>query len=66
MNAVSEPGSPSSLISGESMQMLAQWLKCNGGIKVNKSDPHRLILDRYPEGLLSRAEIEALLGSFHH
>jgi hypothetical protein len=65
MNAVSEPGPPSSLIDSESMQKLAQWLKCNGGVRGSKPD-RQSILERYPQGLLSDAEVDALLVSFHH
>ncbi|MGC1330638.1 MULTISPECIES: hypothetical protein [unclassified Pseudomonas] len=66
MNAISEPASHSSPITAESLQRVAQWLKCNGGIRLQKPDPIQVLSERYPAGLLSQAELEALLGSFHH
>lgn len=65
MNAMSEPASGPSSITAESMQRVAQWLKCNGGIKLQKPDPLQLLSQRYPAGLLSQAELEALLGAYH-
>jgi len=66
MNTVSEPASHPSPVNAESMQRLAQWLKCNGAIKIQKPDPLQMLMERYPAGLLSEAELEALLGTFHH
>lgn len=66
MNAISEPATHPSPITADSLQRVAQWLKCNGGIKLQKQDPLQVLSDRYPAGLLSQAELEALLGSFHH
>ncbi|AMS14829.1 MULTISPECIES: hypothetical protein [Pseudomonas] len=57
MNRVSER---TSAINSESLQVLAQWLKCNGTRQVRETDPRRMILDRYPAGLFSEAELEAL------
>ncbi|WP_407313337.1 hypothetical protein [Pseudomonas sp. nanlin1] len=63
MNSTSESVSQSAL-SRESMQMLARWLKSNGGASVNKVDPRRSMLERYPAGLLTEAEMDALAGVF--
>ena len=63
MNVMSEPASHPS---AETLQRLAQWLKCNGSIKVQKHDPVQVLAERYPAGLLTQAELEALLGSFQH
>ncbi|WP_124349117.1 hypothetical protein [Pseudomonas chlororaphis] len=57
MNRVSER---TSAINSESLQVLAQWLKSNGTRQVRETDPRRMILDRYPAGLFSEAELEAL------
>ncbi|AKA27208.1 hypothetical protein PCL1606_57630 [Pseudomonas chlororaphis] len=47
-------------INNESLQVLAQWLKSNGTRQVRETDPRRMILERYPAGLFSEAELEAL------
>jgi hypothetical protein len=57
MNMVSERASA---INSESLQVLAQWLKSNGTRQVRETDPRRTILERYPVGLFSEAELEAL------
>ncbi len=64
MNAVSESASPSSAVNHESLQRVAQWLKHNGAIRGRKSDPRRVLLERYPAGLITDAELEALLGGW--
>lgn len=66
MNASSEPASHPSSITAESLQRVVKWLKCNGSIKLQQADPLQALSERYPAGLLSQAELEALLGSFHH
>ncbi|MEE1866210.1 hypothetical protein [Pseudomonas auratipiscis] len=63
MNAVSEPASPSSAMNHESLQRVAQWLKQNGRTRGRKSDHRRTLLARYPTGLITEAELEALLGN---
>ncbi|MGE7957132.1 hypothetical protein ACQKQA_11140 [Pseudomonas sp. NPDC089530] len=60
MNMVSERASHPLALNGESLQALAQWLKSNGTRQVRETDPRRMILDRYPAGLFSEAELEAL------
>ncbi|MBH3429219.1 hypothetical protein [Pseudomonas alkylphenolica] len=62
MNAVSEPASPSSSINHESLQRVAQWLKHHGSARVRQTKHRRTLLERYPAGLLTDAELEALLG----
>ncbi|MGH8437959.1 MAG: hypothetical protein ACRERW_02675 [Pseudomonas sp.] len=65
MNAVSEPASPSSAVNHEALQQVAQWLKDNGAIRGSKPDQRRSLLARYPAGLITEAELEALLGVWH-
>jgi len=48
------------------MLLMARWLKTNGGVRPRAADVRQLLLERYPEGLLSPAEMEALLGTFTH
>ncbi|ETD35217.1 MULTISPECIES: hypothetical protein [Pseudomonas] len=60
MNRVSERTSHPLAMSSESLQVLAQWLKSNGTRQVRETDSRRMILDRYPAGLFSEAELEAL------
>lgn len=54
----------SSVINGESMQLLAHWLRRNGN--EDQTTGHNLrqqMLERYPVGLLSDDELDALLGA---
>jgi hypothetical protein len=62
MNAVSEPASPASAMNYKSLQRVAQWLKHHGAIRGRKSDQRRSVMARYPKGLITEAELEALLG----
>nr|WP_191490030.1 hypothetical protein [Pseudomonas sp. FEN] len=62
MNVASERVSHPLSVTSESLQILAQWLKSNGTRTTRGQDPRRIIIDRYPEGLFSDAELEALLG----
>ena len=62
MNAASEPASPPSAMNHEALQRVAQWLKNNGANRVRKTEPRRALLARYPAGLITDAELEALLG----
>ncbi|AZC28320.1 hypothetical protein C4K37_0326 [Pseudomonas chlororaphis subsp. piscium] len=57
---VSERTSHPLAMNSESLQVLARWLKSNGTRQVRETDPRRMILDRYPAGLFSEAELEAL------
>lgn len=47
-------------VNGESLQIVAQWLKTNGTRQIREPDPRRMIMERYPAGLFSEAELEAL------
>ncbi|RON10877.1 hypothetical protein BK659_05025 [Pseudomonas brassicacearum] len=60
MNMVSERTSHPLAMNGESLQVLAQWLKSNGTRQVREPDPRRMMIERYPAGLFSEAELEAL------
>nr|WP_228533212.1 hypothetical protein [Pseudomonas sp. UFMG81] len=65
MNAASESARPPSAVNHQSLKILAQWLKHHGSIRVRKTDPRRLLDGRYPQGLISDAELEALLAVWH-
>ena len=60
MNMVSERASHPLAMNNESLQVLAQWLKSNGTRQIREPDPRRIIIERYPAGLLSEAELQAL------
>ena len=60
MNRVSERTPHPFVINSESLQVLAQWLKSNGTRQVREPDPRRMMIERYPAGLFSEAELEAL------
>ena len=47
-------------VNGESLQVLAHWFKSNGTRQIAESDPRRTMIERYPAGLFSEAELEAL------
>ncbi|MDQ3203531.1 MAG: hypothetical protein M3Q94_15445 [Pseudomonadota bacterium] len=47
-------------VNSESLQILAHWLKSNGTRQIRKPDPRRMIIERYPAGLFSEAELDAL------
>ncbi|PWB32540.1 hypothetical protein DCO48_13075 [Pseudomonas sp. SDI] len=65
MNAAREPASHPSVVNHESLQLLVQWLKRSDAHRVRKTEPRRMLIDRYPAGLITDAEIEALLGVWH-
>jgi hypothetical protein len=48
-----------------SLEVLAQWLKHHGNIQVRTTDPRRLLAGRYPQGLISEAEMQALMAVWH-
>lgn len=56
---------PSSVMDHESLKTLAQWLKNHGGYRFETGDPRRLLDGRYPQGLISEAELEALMAVWH-
>ena len=49
----------------DSLKTLAQWLKHPGGIRVRTTDPRRLLDGRYPQGLITEAELDALARIWH-
>lgn len=65
MNATSEPASYPSAVNHKALQAVAQWLKHHGAIRVRKTDPRRVLVGRYPQGLITEAELEALLAVWH-
>ncbi|MGE8409751.1 MAG: hypothetical protein ACN6QH_22220 [Pseudomonas sp.] len=65
MNAAREPASHPRVMNHQALQVIAQWLKHNGPIRVRKTDPRRLLAERYPAGLITEAELDALLGIWH-
>ncbi len=62
MNVASERVSHPLSVTSESLQVLARWLKNDGTPTTQGQEPCRIIIDRYPAGLFSEAELEALLG----
>jgi hypothetical protein len=47
-------------VNGESLQIVAHWLKSNGTRQIREPDPRRTMIERYPAGLFSEAELDAL------
>lgn len=62
MNAARELASYPAVMNHEALRVLAQWLKHHGPTRVRKTDPRQLLAERYPAGLISEAELEALMG----
>ncbi|WP_213878300.1 hypothetical protein [Pseudomonas sp. dw_358] len=62
MRAVTESGSH--ILNGEKLQALAVWWKNNGAIRYRQEDARVAMVQRYPAGLLSDDELEALTGFF--
>lgn len=60
MNMISERVSHPLAMNNESLQALALWLKSNGTRQIREADPRRMMVERYPVGLLSEAELQAL------
>ena len=60
MNMISERASHPLAMNNESLQALACWLKSNGTRQIRESDSRRMMVERYPVGLLSEAELQAL------
>jgi hypothetical protein len=60
MNMISESTRHPLAVNGESLQAVAQWLKSNGTRQIREPDPRLVIVERYPAGLFSEAELEAL------
>ena len=64
MNAT-ESALPPSGMNHESLKLLAQWLKHHGSDRVRTTNPRRLLDGRYPQGLISEAELDALMAVWH-
>lgn len=62
MSAVADSGSHS--INGKTLRAVAGWLKHNGPVRHRQEDARVVMLQRYPAGLLSDDELEALSGFF--
>ncbi len=60
VNVVSEQASHPLAVNNESLQLLAHWLKSNGTRQIREPDPRRMLIERYPAGLFSEAELDAL------
>ncbi|MHC8322883.1 hypothetical protein ACYZT4_19710 [Pseudomonas sp. GB2N2] len=60
MNVVSERALHPLAVNSESLHVLAHWLKSNGTRQVREPDPRRMMIERYPAGLFSEAELDAL------
>ncbi|VVN76792.1 hypothetical protein [Pseudomonas fluorescens] len=60
VNTVSERTSHPLAMNSESLPVLAHWLESNGTCQIRDSDPRRMMIERYPAGLFSEAELEAL------
>lgn len=65
MNAASESALRPSAVNHQSLKRVAKWLKHHGSNKVRTTDPQRLLAGRYPQGLISDAEMQALMGVWH-
>ncbi|MGB8974023.1 MAG: hypothetical protein WCC62_15965 [Pseudomonas capeferrum] len=65
MNAASESALCPSAVNHQSLKVLAQWLKHYGSKPVRTTDPRRLLAGRYPQGLISEAEMQALMAVWH-
>ncbi|WP_312153377.1 hypothetical protein [Pseudomonas sp.] len=65
MNAASESALPPSAVNHESLKILTQWLRHHGSKRARTTDPRRLLDGRYPQGLISEAELEALMAVWH-
>jgi hypothetical protein len=60
MNVVSERTLHPMAVNGESLQIVAHWLKSNGTRQIRQPDPRRMMIERYPADLFSEAELDAL------
>ncbi|MFJ7316018.1 hypothetical protein ACIQVE_25320 [Pseudomonas sp. NPDC098747] len=60
VNVVSERMLHPMAVNGESLQMVAHFLKSNGTRQIRQPDPRRMMIERYPADLFSEAELEAL------
>lgn len=60
VNVVGERALHPLAVNSESLQILAHWLKSNGMRPIEDTDPRRTMIERYPAGLFSEAELDAL------
>ena len=60
VNVVSERTLHPMAVNGESLQMVAHFLRSNGTRQIREPDPRRMMIERYPADLFSEAELEAL------
>jgi hypothetical protein len=60
VNVVSERTLHPMAANGESLQIVAHWLKSNGTRQIRQPDPRRMMIERYPADLFSEAELDAL------
>ncbi|MDY7530340.1 hypothetical protein RGV33_01355 [Pseudomonas sp. Bout1] len=47
-------------VNSDAVQALALWLKANGSRQIRTADPRRVMSERYPVGLFSEDEVQAL------
>lgn len=60
VNVVSERALHPLAVNNESLQILAHWFKSNGTRQIRETDPRRTMIERYPAGFFSEAELDAL------
>ncbi|CAM3250569.1 hypothetical protein [Pseudomonas gessardii] len=48
------------VVRGDAIHTLVLWLKANGSRRIRQTDPRRVIRERYPAGLFSEDEVQAL------
>ncbi|MCF4995511.1 hypothetical protein GIW70_10455 [Pseudomonas syringae] len=60
VNVVSERNLHPMPVDTQSLQIVAHWLKSNGSRQIRETDLRRTMTERYPAGLLTEAELEAL------
>ncbi|KQN40205.1 hypothetical protein ASE98_14885 [Pseudomonas sp. Leaf48] len=60
VNVASERAMHPLAVNSESLQSLAHWFKSNETCQIGETDPRRTMIERYPAGLFSEAELEAL------
>ena len=58
--------SGSHAINGQTLQAVAAWLKTHGPVRRRQEYARVVMLQRYPAGLLSDDELDALTGYFIH
>lgn len=62
MNAALELHARGLSASSEARQMMADWLRTTKTLKTQRPDVRKMLLQRYPVGLLEEAELEALIS----